>query len=127
MGVPKQLESNSKKSKVRCWQLENWRGKSPPDLIYITYPEGQFGYDLVSCLNCGKIYSASVLDQIYKGPPLNEKLASKCCSQCGSAMNKSAHIYPEKYLAQDGVIHFQRSLSLPSDTESIVVEFDELY
>jgi hypothetical protein len=78
-------------------------------------------------LSCGHIYSASVIKQVYFGPGLKQKLAAMCCVKCGAALTETVAPYPEQYLSSDGVISYQRPTEIPSDEESIIVDFDEIY
>ena len=116
-----------KRSMVRCWKLDVWRNKKTPDEIYISYPEDNSGYDLLSCLNCGHIYAASVATQVYVGPPIQEILKRTSCLDCGKSLEETASPYPDKYLTKDGVMIFSRPVEIPLDEESTIKEFDELY
>lgn len=115
------------KSKVRCWSVENWRGKDAPDVLHVTYPEDNSGYDLISCLKCGHVYSASVTKAVYVGPPLWDKLKGMRCISCGVLLEQSAHAYPDKYLSDGVVFEFARPLEIPSVEDSVVLDFDEIY
>lgn len=115
------------KSKVRCWLVENWRDEGTPDILHVTYPEDNSGYDLISCLNCGHVYSASVAKAVYVGPPLSDKLKDIRCISCGVSLGQSAYSYPDKYLYDGVVFEFTRSLEMPSDDDSVVLDFDEIY
>ena len=115
------------KSKVRCWQFEDWHKHGICDKIYVTYPEDNAGFDLISCLHCGHIYSASVAKQVYGDQPLVEKVKNINCIECGNKLSETYHSYPDKYLAR-GVVHtFERPTEIPSDDSSSILEFDEIY
>lgn len=116
-----------KKSIVRCWRIENWRGKAQPDELYITYPEDNWGHDLISCLECGHIYSVDISRQGYFGPEIEKKLVGLHCIRCGKPLDKSVAPYPEKYLSKEGIVAFQRPRKIPADEDSITVSFDEIY
>ena len=115
------------KSKVRCWRVENWRGIAEPDVLHISYPEDNSGFDLISCLKCGHVYSASVSKAVYVGPELQEKLKGMRCISCNSPLYESVAPYPNKYLADNVIVEFQRPVEMPSDEDSVVLEFDEIY
>lgn len=115
------------KSKVRCWSVENWRGKDKPDVLHLTYPEDNSGYDLISCLNCGHVYSSSVARAVYVGPPLRDKLKGMRCISCGVPLNETAHAYPDKYFSDGTIFEFRRLREMPPDDDSVVLDFDEIY
>lgn len=116
------------KSKVRCWQIENWRtGRRSPDVVLITYPENNDGHDLITCLNCGHVYSVSISKMVYVGPSLQEKMNNFFCVECSLPMRDKYSLYPNKYRIDGEVIEFERPQEIPSDSESIVREFDEIY
>lgn len=112
-------------SQVRCWAIHNWVKGHRHDL-WITYPDGFGGHQLISCLNCGAIYSVSVTDEIYRGPPLQEILKIRICA-CGRVLAETTASYPELYLADGGVEAFKRPSQIPDDNESIVKSFPEIY
>jgi hypothetical protein len=82
---------------------------------------------LISCLNCGHIYSVSVATIVYVGPDLQNKLKSIECLECGSNLCKTFSPYPERYFTESGVLRFERPSVIPPDSESFVKEFDEIY
>ena len=96
-------------------------------ILYIAYPEGNDGYDLISCLRCGHIYSASVAKQVYSGSDLMRKLEGIQCANCGGELSETAAPYPEKYLSLDGVKEYQRPAEIPPERTSTKMEFDEIY
>ena len=116
------------KSKVRCWKVEHWRkGEKSPDQIYITYPENNSGHNLLSCLRCGHIYSVSVTKLVYIGSPLVEKLKGMCCIQCGTNLDRSLTAYPDRYFVDGQILEFKRPKEIPPASDSLVMEFDEIY
>lgn len=116
------------KSKVRCWKMENWRkDQLVPDVIYITYPEENTGHDLVTCLRCGHVYAVSIAKMVYVGPDLKQKLKGVTCINCSAALDVNYAPYPENYFVNGQILKFDRPLEIPSDPDSLVVEFDEIY
>lgn len=114
-------------TKVRCWKIHVPGTKHDDDLL-ITYPEGHYGHVLWSCLGCGQIYAASVEDEMYLGPPAQEKINSLTCIQCGTSLANSAAPYPEKYRNHEGEIcSYERSQTMPNDEDSMVVELPDIY
>lgn len=112
------------RTKVRCWEIDvNGR-----DRVFITYPEDNYGHDLISCLNCGAIYAASVFKQVYHGPPLSEKLKEINCWKCNELLANTYNLYPDKFLSISGEIKsFDRLLQIPLDEDSLVEEFYSIY
>lgn len=100
---------------------------SKEDRVLITYPEDDCGHQLISCLNCGKIYSVSTSKMVYQGPSLDQKLKGLKCVQCGNDLSATYHNYPEKYLSDQTVVNFEHPMQIPDDSESFVLEFDEVY
>jgi hypothetical protein len=64
---------------------------------------------------------------VYVGPPLEERLASLKCIECGKNLGSHFVKYPEHYLVGKKIYEFERSLIIPDDRDSLVVEFDEIY
>lgn len=109
-----------KTSKVRCWEIRKG--------VYITYPEGNLGHELITCLSCGTVYAVDVSRKVYVGPPLEERLKDLACLKCGCNLGTSWAFYPEKHLTDTGRIEvLQRPMQLPPDDQSIVAEFPEIY
>jgi hypothetical protein len=116
-----------KKEKVRCWEIIINNGDQN-DAVFITYPEGSMGHRLISCLNCGEIFSVNVTKELYSEMDFNEKVSSTICPRCDSILGNNYHEYPEKYLSKNGMIYkYDRCLRIPEDHLSIVKEFYEIY
>lgn len=115
------------KSQVRCWLIPNWSGKGKCDEIYISYPEDNSGHDLISCLRCGHIYAVSIIKKVYVGPNLEQKLDGLCCVECGEDLRKTYALYPEQYMSNGEIVNFKRPNEIPPDSNSVVMEFDEIY
>ena len=117
-----------KKSLVRCWAVSNPRpGIHTVDSLWTTYPEDNTGHRLISCLNCGHVYAVGVASMVYVGPPLDEKLKELKCISCGRGLSETCAPYPESYVVDGGIVHFERQRTIPPDAESVVKEFDEIY
>lgn len=115
------------KENIRCWEIESKHGTTK-DYLYITYPEGSLGHRLVSCLNCGQIFSVNLTKELYIGPPLEVKLKTLHCPKCGKLLANYAYEYPAKYLSTDGKIYdYRRDDEIPNDDLSMVKEFLEIY
>jgi len=112
-----------RQDKVVCWEYE-WGNEK----IYITYPEDNTGYDLISCLKCGQLYAVNITKQVYIGPPLEEKLNELQCTKCASKLAETYSRYPDKYLSKSGQINcFERPINIPPDNQSIIKEFYSIY
>jgi len=117
-----------KKEYVRCWEINLLLSKTgQPVRLYITYPENDNGYDLITCLNCGAVYTISVVKEIYIGPPLEQKIKDMRCSSCGKLLEGNYSYYPETFVVDGKLYSYKRSEEMPSDSESIVKEFDSIY
>lgn len=113
---------------VRCWRVQNYRpGKATPDELWITYPEGSAGHDLITCLRCGTVFAVTLALAEYVGPDLKTKLKETLCSGCGSPLDGHWAAYPETYIAEGKEYRFERDRMLPPDDESIVREFEGIY
>jgi hypothetical protein len=109
-----------KSEKVRCWEIRKG--------VLITYPEGNLGHELITCLRCGLIYSVNVPRKIYVGPPIEDRLKGLHCMKCGSSLLTTWAYYPEKHLNEHGEItEMKRPEEIPPENQSMVVEFPELY
>lgn len=108
--------------KVRCWKINNGG-----DEIFITYPEGNAGHELITCLNCGQVYCVNVAKRVYIGPSLPEKLAEMTCINCKQDLAENWAYYPETYVVDGSVKTFERPSMMPDDSESLVKEFPEIY
>ncbi len=116
------------KVSVRCWEVENYRsGANAPDHLFITYPEGNSGHELITCKNCGELYASTVVKEVYVGPPLAEKMKGVKCIKCGNNLDNNFAYYPETYLANGKLITYQRNTEIPDDSESLVKEFYGIY
>lgn len=111
-----------KQSKVRCWEL------APG--VFISYPEGNWGHALISCLNCGQVYAVDQGLEVYLGPPLAKKLSESrvMCVKCTEPLDAYWAEYPDRRLGEDGkVVSFERPFEIPPDSTSLVMEFPEIY
>ena len=118
-----------KKVRVRVWVIQRPRKSGGEiDELLITYPEGNLGYELVACLNCGQLYAASVTAQVYGGPPLLEKLKGMSCIKCQANLSETYALYPEKYRTPEGdVLEMERSMEIPDDKDSQIVSLPAIY
>lgn len=108
------------KSKVRCWELLPG--------VFISYPEGNQGFDLIICLSCGQVHSASVARAVYVGPKIEEQLRLVNCDKCRRPLDENWAFYPETYLGPQGSrCRLTRPAEIPPDQESVVLEFPEVY
>lgn len=114
---------------VRCWNVENHRAVvEKTDVLYITYPEDNNGYDLISCLHCGQIYAVDVSKMVYVGPGLEELIKTVKCISCGRNLSETYAQYPEKYLSGDRTIcEYEKPLRIPSEEDSVIIEFPSIY
>jgi len=113
---------------VRCWEIYNYRpGEELPDRLFITYPEGNAGHDLITCLNCGEIYAITLVKKIYVGPPLEIKIRKLKCVSCGNLLDGNIARYPDTYIIEGNKYNYERDLVLPNDSSSIVKEFYGIY
>ena len=116
------------KVSVRCWEVQNYRsGEASPDRLFITYPEDNSGHDLITCLNCGKVYAVTVAKEVYVGPPLAEKLKDINCVSCGKLLDGNYGYYPEVYVSDGNQHTHKREIEVPDDNLSIVKEFYGIY
>jgi DNA-directed RNA polymerase subunit RPC12/RpoP len=114
---------------VRCWpiSLPNKDGALESG-HWITFPEDNSGHDLIVCTNCGHLYAVNIARMVYVGPTLAEKLETVHCVRCGKQLNECGMKYPEVYLDASGsVLHYERDSEIPSDDQSVVRDFDQLY
>ncbi len=117
-----------KRIKVPCWEVNNYRPRyKKVDKLYVTYPEDNKGYDLITCLNCGAIYAASVATYVYVGPPLVEKLKIIQCTSCGNMLSENYALYPDTYFTDGEILHFQKSMTAPDDGDVMWKEFESIY
>lgn len=117
-----------KKVNVRCWEVRIFRqGNDSPDILYVTYPEDNNGYDLITCLKCGKIYAVNVAIEVYVGPSLREKLRNIKCIECGESLGENYAFYPSNYVAGGNIFNYEKSLEIPLVENSIIKEFDGIY
>jgi len=108
---------------VRVWRMPVNGG-----FVYVSYPTDNVGYSLFSCLACGKIYAASVANEVYIGPPIASVIASGACTACGAPMASSLRAYPDSYLSREGGIEkFVRPDLIPDAEHSEVVDLESLY
>lgn len=116
------------KVKVRCWKAPHYRPELDRSIeLIITYPEGNYGHSLITCLKCGAVFAVTVELEVYVGPPLEEKLLSVKCSNCTNVLGDNWAYYPETYLVEGKKYSFERTNIIPPDEESIVAEFDGIY
>lgn len=111
-----------KKAQVRCWKT------GLPDAPFITYPEGHMGHNLLCCTRCGTVHAAGVEQQLYVAPDLDRYLGAVDCAGCGRALGGHWDFYPDTYVDRNGRLQsFQRSLEIPSDANSTVIEFPDVF
>ena len=118
-----------KSEPVRCWpiSLANSAGQLE-DGHWITFPEENQGHDLIVCIGCGHLYAVNITKMVYVGPPLNEKLKTLSCSQCGEILCRSGRQYPETFRDSNGVVlAYERPREIPADGQSVVRDFEQLY
>ncbi|MBL0319078.1 MAG: hypothetical protein IPP74_07295 [Alphaproteobacteria bacterium] len=115
-----------KKSRVRCWKIIDWQNNSPHELL-ITYPEDNYGHDLISCLQCGHVYAVSVAHMVYRGPSLEEKLKEIECITCKAKLGESTAPYPEFYFKNGQVFKYIKLIRIPENESSILLELDQIY
>ena len=107
---------------VTCWKT------GPNRALFITYPEAHMGHDLLCCTRCGTVHAARVSIQLYCAPDLDEYLQSVACSNCDQQLGGNWAHYPETYMDETGELkRFVRSNEFPDDSESIVVEFPDVF
>lgn len=86
------------------------------------------GHRLICCNACGQIYAANAAKQLYIEPNLNKQLSGIDCMACGRSLTNNWSYYPDNYRGKDGMIHnFDRPREIPSEADSIVKEFPEVY
>lgn len=113
---------------VRGWEIEHYRTKgAAPDRLFITYPEDNSGHDLITCLNCGRIYAITIAKEVYIGPERSQRLKALRCLTCGEPLDKNSAPYPETYVINGQRFHVQRDSSMPDDASSVVKEFPGIY
>ncbi len=77
-----------KKSLVRCWKIKSRAKISDNDyVLYITYPEGHLGHELITCLVCGHIYSAIVEAELYI-EVIKKRVRNLKCVECDSVVGR---------------------------------------
>ena len=117
-----------KKVRVRCWLMaaptSPQRGART---VYVTYPEGNNGHQLITCLSCGEIYAVDVAKEAYLGPPLNEKVRALRCQTCGHVLTDNYGKYPDKFVFDGGIGTFSKPVEIPDDIDSVVREFFAIY
>jgi hypothetical protein len=118
-----------KKAKVTCWPIElPGKNGALESGHWISYPEGEYGHDLLVCTKCGHVYAADVTHELYVGPPVTERLKSLAGAGCGVVLSETAMPYPETYRDASGSFHrFERDRVVPSDDSSVIREFDHIY
>jgi hypothetical protein len=114
------------KSMVRVWTLRVLHGGRPLDL-FVSYPEDNAGFELLSCTACGHVYSADVARRVYVGPPLAEKIERAACIGCGARLGETLRPYPENFAVGGKVFEFRRPQLIPEVADSAIVAFDEIY
>ena len=117
-----------KKISVRCWKIEaNSLEPGFSEDLFVTYPEGNNGHDLITCTNCGEIYAVTVVTEVYAGPPLAEKVKEINCVGCKVGLDNNYAPYPETFFDNGTLRSYQRDSTIPSDETSILKEFWGLY
>ena len=108
--------------KVRCWRV------GPKGELFITYPEGSMGHDLICCNSCGDVYAVNIAKQLYIEPNLNQQLAGVRCLRCRNLLAGNWSQYPENYVGKDGQLcQFERSPEIPNQGDSLIKEFFEVF
>jgi hypothetical protein len=131
-----------KKAGVNCWKIFK-PGLTDTPLKRFSYIEKEedvlyylpqlsdnphYGHDLISCLNCGEIYSITRGSPEYIGPSLEKKLQKTKCIKCEKALADTAKTYPDFYLGPDKKIHrAPKKYGYEEDENMIVKEFWDLY
>ena len=86
------------------------------------------GHRLICCKSCGQIYAANVARQLYIEPNLNNYIKSTVCLKCAAPLVDNWVYYPDQYVGSDGTLcRHERSREIPSDADSIVESFPEVY
>jgi len=107
---------------VRCWKI------GPHRELLITYPEGDMGHRLICCKTCGQIYAVNVTKQLYIEPDINKHLGTTRCLKCAAPLVDNWVYYPDQYVGRDGKLcDYERPIEIPSDADSIVESFPEVY
>lgn len=114
------------KVKVRCWIMYDKIGDHNIQL-YVSYPENNYGHDLITCLSCGQVYAITILDEVYKGPDRKEKLEMMKCIKCNKKLSDTYSNYPEQYLYNGNIHVFNKPIEIPNDADSVVIEFPSIY
>lgn len=109
--------------KVRCWKKDvNFN-----DSLFVTYPDGFGGHDLIIGMNCGEIYAADTMAQQYE-EPLDEKLINMTCGRCNEKLSETYKKYPDNYIDSKGVAaQYIKENIYPDDKLSIIKEFPSIY
>lgn len=111
-----------KEVKVRCWEYI----VNGDDTVYVTFPEDNMGYDLMSCLSCGQVYAVDISKEVYLGLRRQDILRDGNCIRCGAKLSDTCEQYPDTYLSKKGgVFTWQRSEKYP-EFESLVLSFPDL-
>lgn len=127
-----------KKARVYCWKIFK-PGLTDTPLKRFSYIEKEedvlyylprqtsahYGYELVSCLNCGEIYANDISAELYIEPRA-KRLQKTNCIKCGENLGKTAKPYPDFYLGQDRKIHRSPEKFRYGD-DAITHEFWNLY
>ena len=111
-----------KHSEVVCWELEPG--------VFIAYPECDQGFNLLVCLSCGQVHSASVPLAMYIGPEIGEKIRRDgvCCDNCDGELDGNWAHYPETRVESDGSIaKTERPWEIPPLSKSVTRRFPEIY
>lgn len=118
-----------KKVQVRCWEITVPKcGDCAQTAVLVTYAEGDYGYELRSCLECGEIYAVDVAWESYLGPPLDEALRQLNCANCGCSLAESSSEYPSKFLCSNGVVSsVERPPEAPAFEASQIRELYGIY
>jgi len=127
-----------KKARVYCWKIFK-SGLTDTPLKRFSYIEKEedvlyylprqtsahYGYELVSCLNCGEIYANDISAELYI-ESREKRLQKTNCIKCGKNLGQTAKPYPDFYLGQDGKINRSPEKFRYGD-DAIVHEFWDLY
>jgi len=115
------------KVRVRCWET------GPNQSLYVTFPDGFGGHNLICCRNCGEIYAVNVILQLYLEADVDRQLSERECEKCQHKLASNWLRYPDNHLKEDGSIgKFNQSEEypygeFPLDEHSIVKEFWDIY
>jgi hypothetical protein len=110
--------------KVRCWPMKS---VETGQTVWVTYPDGWGGHDLVMCRACGTVHAADVEEVLYSAQKIDIMLMRTVCYGCGRELGDDWVEYPEHYLDPGGVMRrFVPPGQPPGDDLSVVREFPDV-